>query len=113
MRTTPLHAARYRYDIPDHTFDLAQLEYAGGPDGTTSSRLFGSMNINGLLFHVDALQVELFTPEGEDYEEQRAVDVGFQEYYDELYTACGGDGPLGTLEYEGREYILIIYPFSA
>lgn len=80
-----------------------------GDDGNGSdpkSRLLGTLTINGVRHHIEAIQVE------EDADGiQNAASPAWASYFDELYTAFGGDGAMQTVEFNGRSYALFVSPY--
>jgi len=72
--------------------------------GEPENRLLATVAIGGVPHHLEAIEVR----ESEDGV-QEAVAGG--EQFDELYVACGGDGPLATVEIDGRGYCLFLSPF--
>lgn len=75
-------------------------------DDPKGSRLLGTIEINGVSFHAEALELV------EKDDEQRVTAEGMADSYDALYNGTGSDGYLQTIEHDGRQYALFIYPFS-
>lgn len=73
--------------------------------GNEGSRLIATVRVNGVLFHVDAIEAEirddLFV----------AKDPMWEDEMDALYAAVHADGWMHTVTIKGREYALVISPF--
>lgn len=70
-----------------------------------SSRLYASIELKGVLFHIDAIEVVIennlmVTPDGKH-------DEALEKFYD----AFSGDGYFSTAEINGRRYALFLSPF--
>ena len=78
-------------------------------EGETSeqgSRLGTHIVINGIYFHVEAIEVE-----ETDESIQEAKDAAWQESFDSYYAAAGADGGVNTMTIRGREYAVFLSPF--
>lgn len=71
------------------------------------SRLGTAIDINGTMFHVEAIEV---TYEGQ-YEVQQAKDPAWQESFDRYFIAAGAEGVMDTVQIKGREYVVFLSPF--
>ena len=84
--------------------DLSKMEPIGENDPKT--RLLGTVRINDVPFHVEALQIKR-----DEEEVQQAAAPEMYDYFNEIYAAVGAEGPLYTIEHDGREYAIFIYPY--
>lgn len=84
---------------------LDQLEQIGDP--VKNARLLGEIYINGVYFHIEAIQV---TRNAE--QEQVGVDEAGEQNLAEASAAFTPDGGFNTVEWDGGEYVLFIYPGS-
>jgi len=84
--------------------DLSKMEPIGENDPKT--RLLGTVRINDVPFHVEALQIKR-----DEEEVQQAADPEMNDYFNEMYVAVGAEGPLYLIEYDGREYAIFVYPY--
>lgn len=66
---------------------------------STSHELVTSLSINGVLFHLEAIEV---TTDGSNW--QRAV--GDDEHFGNLHDAFNAEGHYDTTTINGREYVL-------
>jgi hypothetical protein len=87
--------------------DLSKMEPIGeNSENDPKTRLLGTIRINDVPFHVEALQIK------RDKEEvQQAADPEMRDYFNEIYGAVGAEGPLYLIEYDGREYAIFVYPY--
>jgi hypothetical protein len=78
------------------------------PIGETdpNARLLGTVRINDVSFHVEAIQIK---PDKEGAQQSAAPEV--HENFNEIYSGIGAEGPLRTIEYNGKEYAVFIYPY--
>lgn len=92
-----------KLDIPAEAFEPT------GPDDDKTGRLLCTVWVNGVAFHAEAWAVM----EREDTGEQTLVphDYADDETIAALYTI--NDQAMQTLEINGREYILFVYPHGA
>jgi hypothetical protein len=78
------------------------------PIGETepNSRLLGTIHINGVSFHVEAIQI---TVDKEGAQQSAAPET--YDAFNEIYSGIGAEGPLRTIEHDGKEYAIFIYPY--
>ena len=75
-----------------------------GPDDNPKARLLGCVRILGTLFHVNAEQVQ------DVNDEQTTVLPEGDTFGPEIWELTAGAGQTVTIE--GREYLLVISPYS-
>lgn len=98
--------------IPFENFEaIGDAECELCEDGQTfdhsSSRILATLQINERLFHVEGISV-IITVDSM----QRPVCVGWEERLNQYADILGPDGGWGTVELDGREYVLFLEPFS-
>ena len=86
------------------TLDLSRMEPIGETDADT--RLLGTVQINGVSFHVEAIQLKL-----DEEEVQQAAAAEMHDAFNEIYSGIGAEGPLRTIEHDGKQYAVFIYPY--
>jgi hypothetical protein len=74
-----------------------------GPPEDEQARLIGTVEILGVPFHVQAEGVH-------DDEECCQVSDALETYVDEIQTLVDGAGM--TVKINGRDYLLVIYPYQ-
>jgi hypothetical protein len=84
---------------------LNELEQIGDP--VKNTRLLGEVHINGVYCHIEAIQVIRNREQ-----EQVGVDEAGEQNLAEASAAFTPDGGFNTIEWEGREYVLFVYPGS-
>ena len=73
------------------------------------ARLFGSLHITGVPFHVDMIEVDAVDDDGNGV--QHAVDPTLEPELDAL-AQIDCDCGWSTVTIDEREYVVIIYPYS-
>lgn len=88
--------------------DLGTWEHTGddGEGSDPKSRLLGTLTINGVHHHIEAIQVVV-----DDEDCQQAASPVWRSLFDELYAANSCDGAVQTVSYDGRDYALFLSPY--
>lgn len=76
-----------------------------GSDDDPSSRLLGSLCINGVYHHLEAYAVT------EKKGMQEAADLTFEEHVEGMFLVGQPDKAFQTVEIRGRQYVLTMTPF--
>lgn len=95
--------------MKEHQISIAQLNLRPegmDTDAAPESVLKGTIQIGTGTFHVSAIQVE-----ADDEGILQAVNSIFADDLDRIYGLNCNDS-LSSIEIEGRNYVLVIYPFS-
>ena len=106
----PAEAARaaLNFMIPEHAWtDASESDAEVFDPKYARTRLYASLSINGVLFHCEAIEAETFEDGG-----FRAVNPDWDETLDDYYAACGCEGPMKTIEIQGRQYAVFLTPGS-
>jgi len=61
--------------------------------------------------HLHAIEVTGRDPDGTGWEQMNAADAEDQEELDFVCLVGGADSPFGTVQIEGRDYVLVATPF--
>src|SRR6266540_642544 len=80
-------------------------------DNEARNRGFATVTVNGLPMHLEAIEVAGREADGTGWEEMNAADAEYQEELDFVYLVGGADSPFGTVQIEGRDYVLVATPF--
>ncbi len=80
-------------------------------DNGARNRGLATITANGLPMYLQAIEVTGRDPDGTGWEEMNAADAGYQEELDFVYLVGGADSLFGTVQIEGRDYVLVATPF--
>ncbi len=80
-------------------------------DNEARNRGLTTITVNGLPMYLQAIEVTGRDPDGTGWAEIQAADAQYQEELDFVYLVGGADSPFGTVQIEGRDYVLVATPF--